>query len=79
MKAGSKSYLIFTNKMESFGLAFFFFGITIYFIHLSMLSSILMILGVVLFSIAKVINMFNPVFEEYEWEKVYPELNDNEL
>jgi hypothetical protein len=79
MKAGSKSYLTFINKMESFGLAFFFFGVTIYFIQFNMLCSILMILGVILFSISKVVNMLNPVIEEYEWEKVYPELNDNEL
>lgn len=79
MKAGSKSYLAFINKMQNFGLAFFFFGVGIYFIQLSMLSSILMIFGTVLFSITKVLNMFNPVFEEYEWEKVYPELHENEL
>lgn len=79
MKVGSKMYLMFINKMQNFGLAFFFFGITAYFAQLNTASTILMIVGAVLFGLSKVLNALNPVYDDYEWEKVYPELEDNEV
>jgi hypothetical protein len=76
MKAGSKMYLVFINKMQNFGLAFFFFGVGAYFIKFHLTSLILMIGGALLFGIAKLLNMASPVHDDYEWEKVYPELNE---
>jgi len=77
MKAGSKMYLAFINKLQGFGLAFFFFGIGAYFAHLNVLSKILMLFGAILFAVAKILNLFNPIYSDYEWEKVYPELEED--
>jgi len=79
MKPGSKMYLAFMQKVQNFGLALFFFGITAQFAHLTKIGNALLILGAGLFSLSKLMNMLSPqVDEDYEWEKVYPELKEEE-
>jgi hypothetical protein len=79
MKPGSKLYVAFMQKVQNFGLALFFFGIAAYFTQVTAVANVLLIAGAGLFGIAKFMQMISPQIEEdYEWEKVYPELNEEE-
>lgn len=79
MKIGSKKYQSTIFKLKNFGIALFFFGIAAHFTSLTKVANVMLIAGIGMFGIAQIFNLITPQIDgDYEWEKVYPELNEED-
>lgn len=84
LKTGSKAYYEFWKKIHYFGLSFAILGaIGKYYLwinsinqndYINVISNTLLIAGIGLYILVKIVSLFEPLREPYNWELVYPEL-----
>lgn len=83
MKPGSKAWKMFIQKIYRFSISIGVLGLTFKFIEwksgdsegaMSYISSGMVIIGVLFYSIIQFLSGFAPINEDPNWELVYPEL-----
>lgn len=76
MKVGSKGYLKLRIKLQQLGIVLFIFGLILWINELGVWKS-LMTSGLFIFSVSKFMQAAEPVYDDPQWERVFPELDPN--